>query len=111
MVQQEIKHSGYDAMLPAGIVLTGGGSQLPGMRDLAAKILNLPVRIAKPDKMVGLTDQISSPAYATSVGLLNWGVIFSETNRIGTKEPSGKNSKPPKSEAEGLKAWFKRILP
>lgn len=111
MVQQEIKHSGYDAMLPAGIVLTGGGSQLPGMRDLAAKILNLPVRIAKPDKMVGLTDQISSPAYATSVGLLNWGVIFSETNRIGTKEPSGKNSKPPKSDAEGLKAWFKRILP
>ena len=111
MVQQEIKRSGYDAMLPAGIVLTGGGAQLPGIRDLAANILNLPVRVARPEKMVGMTDQISSPAYATSVGLLNWGVLFSETHQIGTNERSGSTSNQRKSEAEGLKAWLRRILP
>ena len=111
MVQQEIKRSGYDAMLPAGVVLTGGGALLPGIRNLAAKILNLPVRIAKPEKMVGLTDQISSPAYATSVGLLNWGVLFSETNQLGIKEPTGSTPKAPKSEAEGIKAWLRRLLP
>lgn len=111
MVQQEIKRSGYDAMLPAGIVLTGGGAQLPGIRDLAANILNLPVRVARPEKMVGMTDQISSPAYATSVGLLNWGVLFSETHQVGTNERSGSNSNQRKSEAEGLKAWLRRILP
>jgi len=111
MVQQEIKRSGYDSMLPAGVVLTGGGAQLPGIRDLAAKILNLPVRIAKPDKMVGLTDQISSPAYATSVGLLNWGILFSETPQIGTLERSGSTPKSPKTDAEGIRGWLRRILP
>ncbi len=111
MVQQEIKRSGYDAMLPAGIVLTGGGAQLPGIRDLAANILNLPVRVARPEKMVGMTDQISSPVYATSVGLLNWGVLFSETHQVGTNERSGSPSNQRKSEAEGLKAWLRRILP
>lgn len=110
MVQQEIKRSGYDSMLPAGIVLTGGGSQLPGIRKMASKILNLPVRIAKPEKMVGLTDQISTPAYATSVGLLNWGILFSETNQI-TPERSGKSKLSSKPKADGFKEWLKRILP
>ena len=112
MVQQEIKRSGYDAMLPAGVVLTGGGALLPGIRSLAARILNLPVRVAKPEKMVGLTDQINSPAYATSVGLLNWGILFSESNQIGISNHSGdslKSSKKPV--ADGLMSWLRRILP
>ncbi len=46
LVLQEIKRSGYDGLLPAGMVLTGGASALPGIRDLASQVLGLPVQIA-----------------------------------------------------------------
>ncbi len=111
MVQQEIKRSGYDSMLPAGIILTGGGAKLPGIQKMAASILNLPVRIARPEKMVGLTDQISSPAYATSVGLLNWGILFSETTQIAPERSGNGKRSSQKPKADGLKDWLKRILP
>ncbi|MEN6411079.1 MAG: cell division FtsA domain-containing protein, partial [Anaerolineaceae bacterium] len=80
LVLQEIKRSGYDGLLPAGMILTGGSSQLPGIRNLASKVLGLPVRIARPENLLGLTDQLGSPAYSTSVGLLNWSMLMSETN-------------------------------
>jgi len=74
-VLQEIKRSGYDGLLPAGIILTGGSSLLPGMRKLGAETLGLPVRIAQPENLYGLVDQLYSPAYSTSVGLLNWALL------------------------------------
>jgi cell division protein FtsA len=69
---QEIKRSGYDGLLPAGLVLTGGASALPGMKHIAAEVLNMPVRIAQPGNLRGLVDRLNSPAYSTSVGLLRW---------------------------------------
>lgn len=111
MVEQEIKRSGYDSMLLTGIVLTGGGALLPGIQKLAEKIFNLRVRIAKPEKMVGLTDQISSPAYATSVGLLNWGILFSETTLPDPHGISRGKSSFRSPKAEGLWKWLKGILP
>ena len=69
---QEIKRSGYDGLLPAGMVLTGGASALPGIKRLASQVLDMPVRTAQPDKLSGLVDRLSSPAYSTSVGLLRW---------------------------------------
>jgi len=74
-VLQEIKRSGCDGLLPAGIILTGGSSLLPGMRKLGAETLGLPVRIAQPENLYGLVDQLYSPAYSTSVGLLNWALL------------------------------------
>ncbi|NMB59497.1 MAG: cell division protein FtsA, partial [Chloroflexi bacterium] len=65
----DIKRSGYDGLLPAGMVLTGGSSLLPGIRTVASKMLGIPVRIAGPENLLGLTDQLHSPAYSTSVGL------------------------------------------
>ena len=50
LVLQEIKRSGYDGLLPAGMILTGGTSNLQGIRGLASKVLGLPVRTAKPEK-------------------------------------------------------------
>ncbi len=55
LLLQEIKRSGYDGLLPAGMVLTGGTSQLPGIRNLASQVMNLPVRIARPENLLGLT--------------------------------------------------------
>jgi cell division protein FtsA len=71
-VLQEIKRSGYDGLLPAGIVLCGGTADLPGIRDLARERLALPVRIGRPNNLIGLVDVLSSPSFATSVGLLRW---------------------------------------
>lgn len=78
MVLQEIKRSGYDGLLPAGMVLTGGSSLLPGIRPLASRVIGLPVRVAKPENLMGLTDQLQNPAYATSVGLLYWSMLMSQ---------------------------------
>ncbi|MEW6284641.1 MAG: cell division protein FtsA [Chloroflexota bacterium] len=69
---QEIKRSGYDGLLPAGMVLTGGASALPGIKRLASRVLNMPVRTAQPENLLGLVDRLNSPAYSTSVGLLRW---------------------------------------
>ncbi len=73
MVQQQIKRSGYDGLLPAGVVLCGGVAQLPGIQGLARDALGLPVRIGTPKELIGLVDRIGTPAYAVAVGLVNWG--------------------------------------
>jgi len=87
-VLQEIKRSGYDGLLPAGVVLTGGTSLLPGIRHLAADVLGLPVRIAQPENLLGLVDQLYSPAYSTSVGLLHWALLMeAATTPKATKTP------------------------
>lgn len=108
LVLQEIKRSGYDGLLPAGMVLTGGTSLLPGIRGLASKVLGLPVRIARPENLVGLTDQLNSPAYSTSVGLLNWALLMNETN------PENLSPRPgPKGaiDLDKFKTWLKKLLP
>jgi cell division protein FtsA len=72
LIVQEIKRTGYDGLLPAGVVLTGGTSQLPGIRKVASDVLNLPCRVAAPQNLHGLVDKLTGPAYSTSVGLLYW---------------------------------------
>ena len=72
LILQAVEQSGYEGLLPAGIVLTGGASQLRGIADVAESILNVPARVADPRNLLGLVDQLHSPAYATSVGLLRW---------------------------------------
>lgn len=107
LVLQEIKRSGYDGLLPAGMVLTGGSSLLPGIRSLASQVLGVPVRIARPENLVGLTDQLNSPAYSTSVGLLYWALMMSEAGpRIGRESPL--KGVP---DLVSIKSWLKRLLP
>jgi cell division protein FtsA len=60
-------------MLPAGVILTGGGAQLAGAAELGREVLGMPVRIAAPSGIGGLTDTILTPGYSTAVGLLVWG--------------------------------------
>jgi cell division protein FtsA len=72
MIVQEIDRVGMLNYLPAGMVLTGGGSRLLGVRPLASQVMGMPVRVAGPGELKGLVDQLNNPAYATSVGLLLW---------------------------------------
>lgn len=78
LVVQEIKRSAYDGLLPAGMVLTGGTSALPGIRSVASRVLGLPVRIAQPENIVGMVDRLRTPAYSTSIGLLKWATLMHE---------------------------------
>lgn len=74
LILQEAKRSGYDGLLSAGLVLCGGASQLPGLRALAQDVMDVPVRVAQPQNLQGLVDALHNPAFATSVGLLRWGM-------------------------------------
>jgi cell division protein FtsA len=73
IVAREVRRSGYDSLLPAGVVLTGGTANLRGVQDVAGDMFRLPVRVGTPRRLQGLIEAISNPAYATSVGLLLWG--------------------------------------
>ena len=73
LVRGEIRRSGYDGLLPAGVVLVGGTAQLQGIVDLATELLQLPARQGIPRGIHGLVDTVDGPAYATSVGLILWG--------------------------------------
>ncbi len=77
-VQEELKKSEYDGLLPSGIVITGGTAELPGIAEKARAMFNLPVRIGTPQGLHGVTDTINKPAFATVVGLLLWGLRQSE---------------------------------
>jgi cell division protein FtsA len=86
MVLTEIKRSGYDGLLPAGVVLCGGASQLVGVKTLAREIVGLPTRVGSPGKMDGMIERVSSPAYATSVGLAHWGVRQADLQTVQLNE-------------------------
>jgi cell division protein FtsA len=72
LLSAEMRAAGA-GMLPAGIILTGGGSQLTGIAELGREVLAMPVRVVAPSGVAGLTDSILTPAYATGIGLLRWG--------------------------------------
>jgi cell division protein FtsA len=69
-VQERLLRSGYDVAVGRRMVLTGGGSQLAGVRELTARMLNKQVRIARPQTFPGLAAAVAGPAYSTALGLL-----------------------------------------
>ena len=73
LTRQEMKKSNFFDLLTAGIVLTGGGSLMQGMVELAEKIFDVPVRTGKPKDLNGLEEIASSPIYSTGVGLILYG--------------------------------------
>ncbi len=111
LVLQEIKRSGYDGLLPAGMVLTGGSSALPGMRSLASQTLNLPVRIAMPENLLGMADKLQTPAYSTSIGLLKWALLM--TDIYVQPARSGMHIGPVETglDLDSLKNFLRRLLP
>src|SRR5215470_1418184 len=74
LVRKEIEKSGYEESLTAGLVMTGGSMLLPGMVEMTEQIFSAPVRIGVPTHIKGLVDVISSPIYATGVGLVLYGM-------------------------------------
>jgi cell division protein FtsA len=87
LVWDEIRRAGYEKSLNSGIVLTGGGAILEGMPEIAEQIFDLPIRRGSPAGVGGLADHVSSPAFATPVGLVIYGqrnqVVESRTTGVG----------------------------
>jgi len=73
LVQAELRRSGFEDLIAAGIVLSGGSARVEGLVDLAEEIFHMPVRLGLPQYVTGLSDVIRNPAYATGVGLLLFG--------------------------------------
>lgn len=73
LVRDELQRAGLETLIPAGLVLAGGGSRLRGLAELAEGVFALPVRVAAPRGPVGMPEEISQPEYATAVGLLMYG--------------------------------------
>ena len=77
LVQAELRRSGFEDLVAAGIVLTGGSSKMEGLIDLAEEVFHMPVRLGTPQYIAGLVDVVRNPIYATGVGLL----LFGNQNR------------------------------
>ncbi len=73
LVQNELKRSGFEDALAAGIVLTGGSSKMEGVIELAREIFKVPIRIGFPQGVSGMNEVIANPVYATAIGLLLYG--------------------------------------
>ncbi len=74
MVLSEVRRAGCEDMISAGLVLTGGTAKLEGIDTLAEQVLDIPARIGLPQYIQGLTEPVTDPACATSVGLLEWAI-------------------------------------
>jgi cell division protein FtsA len=74
LMMQEVRRAVHDDILSAGLVLTGGSANLPGIATLAEQVTGMPARVGAPRNLQGLTDALSDPAYATGVGVLQWAV-------------------------------------
>ncbi|MCI0444116.1 rod shape-determining protein, partial [bacterium] len=74
LVKEEMSQIPSRTRNPAGIVLTGGVTLLPGVREVAERVFNLPVRLAVPERFQGFDEIVKQPTYSTAVGLLLYGM-------------------------------------
>lgn len=92
MVRERLDASGFARAAGARVVLTGGASQLGGVRELAATILDRPVRLGRPSGLRGLPESASGPAFATAAGLVAWAAgegRFLNDLDLDTDRPTG----------------------
>jgi len=73
LARDEVRKSGFDGLLPAGVVVTGGGARLMGTTDAAGAVFDTSIRLGQPFGMSGLADRAQGPSFAVAVGLVKWG--------------------------------------
>lgn len=100
LVQGELRRSGFEDLIPSGVVLTGGSAKMEGVIDLAEEVFHMPVRLGIPQYVEGLVDVVRNPIYSTGVGLL----------LVGHGHTQGRLMKKPDSSIstlwERMKRWF-----
>jgi cell division protein FtsA len=101
LVQTELRRSGFEDLVAAGVVLTGGSSKIEGLVELAEEVFHMPVRLGVPQYVTGLVDVVRNPIFATGVGLL----LFGYHNRDQRVLEAGLG-KGLKSVWDRMKGWF-----
>ncbi len=122
LIRDELQKNGvHNGMLSAGAVLTGGSSQLPGIKTVASTILKMPVHMSQPEHLSGMADQLRSPSFSTSVGLLRLGLLMDQEEAQRGVVPLRSDSRSGLGSGNGGKAaatigrlvggFMKRLLP
>ncbi|MEE8527781.1 MAG: cell division protein FtsA [Gammaproteobacteria bacterium] len=101
LIQEEVRRSGFEELIAAGVVLTGGSSKMEGAVELAEEVFHMPVRLGVPQFVDGLSEVVRNPIHATGVGLLLYG--SENLTRRTTEVPLGSGAK---EILNRMKAWF-----
>lgn len=103
LAQKELKAIHHEALLPGGAVLVGGGAKIPGIVEIAKEELKIPAQVGFPLDTDGVVDAVDDPAYATAVGLVQWGRDLAERKKTGAISfaPSRRSSS---------RGWLKKFL-
>src|SRR3990167_5948881 len=104
LIQAELRRSGYEDLIPAGIVLTGGTAKMEGAVELAEEIFHMPVRLGVPQGVKGLADVVRNPIYSTGVGLLLYG-LQKQADGISMSALGSYSDEPKQPVLERLKRW------
>ncbi len=112
LIQAELRRSGFEDLVAAGIVLTGGTSRMEGATELAEEIFHMPVRLALPSGVRGMEDILGSPVFATSMGLLQYAAQNQEHHFEPVRKPQEQQDTavaedyPQPGLMERMKSWF-----
>jgi cell division protein FtsA len=109
-VDKELKKIGKSGMLPAGVVLTGGGAKLPGAVEVAKNILRLPASLGYPQELISNIGKVSDLSFTTSIGLVLWGSQLQDRGRGGFSMPMPIGGSIEEA-TKRLRKLFKNILP
>src|SRR6202790_1478629 len=100
LVREELRRSGFEELIAAGIVLTGGSAKMEGAIELAEGVFHVPVRLGMPQQVQGLSDVVRNPIYSTGMGLL----LYARDNVMpGTK---GRGLSSAKGALDRMRSWF-----
>jgi cell division protein FtsA len=107
LIHEEVERAGFDKNLNAGVVLTGGGSLLPGLTEVAEEVFDLPVRHGRPEGLSGLVEPVSSPQHSTAIGLALYGA---RNQKPARRTPLGVPAGALGRVGGRVKAWFSEMF-
>jgi len=114
MIDKELRKTSRSGMLPAGAIFVGGGAKLPGVVDLAKKILRLPAQTGFPLELGGIVDKVDEPGFVTAVGLALWGeeeAMMSSPGAYRAKLPAIDGLPKIGHTVDKMKGWLRKFLP
>jgi len=106
LVREELRRSGFEEVIAAGIVLTGGSAKMEGAIELAEEVFHVPVRLGVPQQVNGLSDVVRNPIFSTGVGLLQ----YARDNHMPSAGRGRRPSLNAKSAFDRMKSWFQGNL-
>ncbi len=108
LIRIKLTESGYAEASEVRLVLTGGSASLPGLEDMIRRTITRHVRIGSPDDVPGIPDELRSPMFATSVGLLLWAI---ERKGAPGHDNHSNNHETEEQPSRGVSRFFKKMFP